>query len=351
VIHTRPILFRQTISQPQSFCRKTTLPLSLGQETCSRLPSSIEQGISSHCSIKQCTHRRCSTMFPPQLLLLCRVRLRLLPFDQKASRWSLSVQTTHQLLRRAAHMPHQVIQDIVTLSCAKGHLQDDKVSSTSMTIMAIPHTNLAQDSEGATPTITTPVQHQLASEGGPVPIQELKPQWQLDHVHTSVDVIDAPSSVTTEHLGQAKYLSATYAPLSIDVTHKEGTQVALTTTVSPYAMRIHPVMNKAGQDQLLNATTEGIRTMLQEKHTSQVLGPIQVFTRIYRHSSYILKGKSIMSPARLMQTKHKHHNRSVTGLHMFKATGTNPSVHCGECLRCPQGPALTKSAVAGLVLP
>jgi len=64
-------------------------------------------------------------------------------------------------------MPHQAIQDIITLSRAKGHLQDDKVSSTSMTIMAIPLTDLVQDSEGAMPANTMPVQHQLASEGGP----------------------------------------------------------------------------------------------------------------------------------------------------------------------------------------
>ncbi len=97
-------------------------------------------------------------------------------------------------------MPHQAIQDFVTPSRTEGHLQDDKVQSTFMTIMAIPHTNLVQDSEGATPAITMPVQYQLASEGGPAPIQELKPQQQLDHVRTSVDVIDAPSSIATEHL-------------------------------------------------------------------------------------------------------------------------------------------------------
>jgi len=66
-----------------------------------------------------------------------------------------------------------------------------------------------------------------------VPIQELKPQRQLDHVCTSVDVIDAPSSIATEHLSQAKYPSATYAQLGINIMHKEGTQAALTTTVSP----------------------------------------------------------------------------------------------------------------------
>jgi len=120
-------------------------------------------------------------------------------------------------------MPQQAIQDIVTLYRAKGHLLDDKVPSTSTTIMAIPHTDLVQDSEGAAPTITMSVQYQLASEGGPVPIQELKPQGQSDHVHTSVDVIDALSSVTIEPLSQAKYLCATYARLSIDVMHKEGT--------------------------------------------------------------------------------------------------------------------------------
>ncbi len=92
----------------------------------------------------------------------------------------------HQLHHLAAHMPQQAIQDTITLSCAKGHLQDDEVLTTSMTIMAIPDTDLVQDSEGATPTITTPVQHQLASEGGPAPIQELKPQRQLDHVRTFV---------------------------------------------------------------------------------------------------------------------------------------------------------------------
>ncbi len=51
-----------------------------------------------------------------------------------------------------------------------------------------------------------------------------------------------------------------------------------------------------------------------------------------------------------MQIKRKHHNRSITGLRMFKVTGTNPSVHCGKCLQCLQGPAPTNPAVAGLVL-
>jgi len=165
-----------------------------------------------------------------------------------------------------------------------------------------------------------------------VSIQELKPQRQLDHICTSIDVIDAPLSITIEHLSQAKYLSATYALSGIAVTHQEGTQLALTSMVSPYAMRIHPVMNKMGQDQLLHSTTEGTRTPLQGKHTSQVLGCIQVFTRIHHHRSYILKAKSIMPPARLMQIKHKHRNRSVTGLCMFKVTGTTPSAHCGKCL-------------------
>ncbi len=219
-----------------------------------------------------------------------------------------------------------------------------------MTIMAIPHQDLVQDSEGATPISTMPVQYQLASEGGPVPIQELKLQRQPYHVHTSVDVIDAPSSIIIEHLSQAKYPSATYALSGIDVMHKEGTQVALTMTVSPYAMCIHPVRKKMGQDQLLHATTEGIHTSLQGKHTSQVLGYIQVFTRIHCHSSYILEGKPTMPPARLMQNKCKHRNWSITKIRMFKVTGTTPSVHCGKCLRRLQGPAPTNPAVADLVL-
>jgi len=51
-------------------------------------------------------------------------------------------------------------------------------------------------------------QHQQASEGGPAPIQELKPQRQLDYVQTSVNAIDAPLSIAIKHLCQAKYLSA-----------------------------------------------------------------------------------------------------------------------------------------------
>jgi len=54
------------------------------------------------------------------------------------------------LLHQAAH-PHQVIQGITTLPSMKGHLQDEKVSSTSMTIMAIPLPEHIQDSEGAMP--------------------------------------------------------------------------------------------------------------------------------------------------------------------------------------------------------
>jgi len=67
-------------------------------------------------------------------------------------------------------------------------------------IMAIPHTDLVQDSEGATPAKTMLVQYQLASEGGPVPIQELKPQRQSDHIHTYIDVDNAPLSIANEHL-------------------------------------------------------------------------------------------------------------------------------------------------------
>ncbi len=247
-------------------------------------------------------------------------------------------------------MPQQTIQDIITLSCTKGYLQDDKVSSTSTTIMAIPHTDLVQDSEGAMPAITMPVQNQLASEEGLVPIQELKPQRQLDHIHTSVNVTDAPSSITVEHLSQAKYLSATYALLGIDIMHEEGTQVALTLTVSLYATCIHPVMNKTGQDQLLHATVESICTLLQGKYTSQVPWLYPSVHQIHCHSSYILKGKSIMPPARLIQIKHKHCNWSATRMCMFKVTGTTPSVHYGKYLQHLQGPAPTNPAVAGLVL-
>ncbi len=50
--HPRPTLFCRTISQPQSSCQMTPLPLSLSQATHSRPPSSVEQGISSHCSVK-----------------------------------------------------------------------------------------------------------------------------------------------------------------------------------------------------------------------------------------------------------------------------------------------------------
>ncbi len=68
-----------------------------------------------------------------------------------------------------------------------------------MMIMAIPHMDLVQDSEGDMPANVMLVQNQQASEGGPVPIQELIPQRQLDHIHTSVDVIDTLLSIATEH--------------------------------------------------------------------------------------------------------------------------------------------------------
>jgi len=187
--------------------------------------------------------------------------------------------------------------------------------------MAMPHPDRIQDSEGATPAKTMPVQHQQASEGGPVPIQELRPQRQLDHVHTSVNVTayataanatDAPLSITIEHPCQAKYLSAK---------HQERMLVALTPAVSPYAMRTSPVM-KMGQEQLLHATTKGIHTQLQAKLTSQVLGNIPALARIHRHNSYILKGKPIKPPVRLMHIKRKHRNWSTTGLRMFKVSGT-----------------------------
>ncbi len=214
-------------------------------------------------------------------------------------------------------------QGFVALLSAKGHLQDEEVSFTPKMIKAIPLLDLIQDSEGAMPAKpfwynTSKLQ---TSEGGPVPIQELMPQQQMDHVHTSVIVTahataananNAPSSVAIEHLCQAKYLCAK---------HQEGTQVALTPAVSLYTTHIHPVMNKTGQDQHLHATMEGICTQLQGKYTSQVLGNIPVLARIHCHNSYILKGKSIEPPVRLMQAKHKHHNQFITGLCMFKVTG------------------------------
>jgi len=80
-----------------------------------------------------------------------------------------------------------------------------------MMIIAFPLPYHIQDSEGAMPAKTMLVQHQQASEGGPAPNQELKPQRQQDHVHASVNLStytttvnanDAPTSVANEHLYQ-----------------------------------------------------------------------------------------------------------------------------------------------------
>jgi len=85
-------------------------------------------------------------------------------------------------------------------------------------------------------------------------------------------------------------------------------------------------MNKMGQDWLLHATMEGIRTQLQGKYTSQVLGNIPALARKHCHNSYILKGKPIKPSVRLMQIKCKHCmqtriNWFITGACVFKVTG------------------------------